>query len=167
MKIILLIGALAFSTIAVAQHKDHDHSSHEGHAHHWVHDHQNELGLALNPTYMISEGEFAPGLHLHYVHYLKNTKWGAGLGYEQIYDDHSHRTAGVILAYRPIPRLVFIAAPGVTFEAAHPDELAPAIHFESTYEFMLGPIHLGPAVEYAWDPNDQHFSIGLHFGYGF
>lgn len=40
-------------------------------------------------------------------------------------------------------------------------------HIESTYEFEFKNIHLGPAIEFAYDPEDFHISLGLHIGYGF
>lgn len=57
-------------------------------------------------------------------------------------------------------------SPGVTWEGAHRDELLPSVHFESAYDFLLGVIHIGSAIEYAWDPADSQFSIGLRIGLG-
>jgi hypothetical protein len=131
------------------------------------HDHEWELGLALNPTYMVSEGEWTKGLHIHAVKSFKESPLGIGLGYERIFDDHSHQTFSVVGAYRLNPSWVVNVAPGFTVEQGDWNVLLPACHFETAYEFLLGEIHVGPALEYAWDPEDQHLSIGLHFGLGF
>ena len=136
------------------------------HVHHEHHDHSLELGVALNPVYMIAEDEWTRGLHVHMVKALGESKFGLGLGYERIFDDHKHSTAGIVGSYRFTPEWVVNISPGVTWEGAHRDELLPAVHFESAYEFLLGEIHIGPAIEYAWDPADSHFSIGVHIGLG-
>ena len=57
-------------------------------------------------------------------------------------------------------------APGITSEG---DESVTnfALHIESTYEFEVGNFHIGPVLEWAYDPEDVHISLGLHIGYGF
>lgn len=104
---------------------------------------------------------------MHYVRRFKETKFGYGLAYEHIFDDHKHSTYGVVFSYSPVDGLSFITSPGITTEAANPD-VAFAVHIEATYEFELGEnIHLGPAIEFAYDPEDIHLSLGLHLGFGF
>ena len=130
-------------------------------------DHQNELGISNAPVYFLKEKVFAYGLHFHAVHFVNNSKFGIGLGYEHIFDDHRHTTIGFVAAYRPFERLTLNLAPGVTFEADHKDELNFAVHAEAAYEFEIGNFHLGPAAEIAYDPEDIHLSLGLHIGFGF
>ena len=130
-------------------------------------DHQNELGISNAPVYFLKEKVFAYGLHLHAVHFVNNSKFGIGLGYEHIFDDHRHTTIGFVAAYRPFERLTLNLAPGVTFEKDHKDELNFAVHAEAAYEFEIGDFHLGPAIEIAYDPEDIHLSLGLHIGFGF
>ena len=152
---VLFSGLSAFGQ-ALEQNHEHEHR----------HDHDLELGVALNPVYMIAEQEWTSGLHVHLVKNIGHTPWGLGLGYERIFDDHQHSTAGIVGSYRFTPEWVVNISPGLTWEGAHTDELLPAVHFESAYEFLVGELHIGPAIEYAWDPADSHFSIGLHLGLG-
>jgi hypothetical protein len=42
-----------------------------------------------------------------------------------------------------------------------------ALHAKTAYEFELKNFHLGPALEFAYDPKDFHVSLGLHVGIGF
>lgn len=42
-----------------------------------------------------------------------------------------------------------------------------ALHLEASYEFEIGDLHIGPVIEYAYDTEDQHLSLGLHVGIGF
>jgi hypothetical protein len=156
--VITTLFSLLFATPLLAQETVHDTHHH--------HEHDLELGVALNPVYMIHENLWTSGLHLHLVKNIGHTPWGIGLGYEHINDDHQHSTFGVVGSYRFTPEWVVNISPGVTFERQHRDELFPAVHFESAYEFLIGEVHVGPAIEYAWDPNDSHFSIGLHLGLG-
>jgi hypothetical protein len=141
-----------------AQSDDHTHSHY---------DHKNEIGIANAPVYFLKEKELSYAMHIHLVRRFQETDWAYGLGYEKIFDEHNHQTYSGVLSYRPTERWVFNAAPGVTFEENDTSELNFALHIESSYEFELGDFHIGPAAELAYDPEDIHFSIGLHVGYGF
>ncbi len=136
----------------------HDHNEHKSH--------KNELALAHSLAFFPNEKETAYGLHLHYVRSIANSKFGTGLGYERIFDDHGHNTVGLIFSYRPVYELSFNVTPAVVFEDKDP-KLRAAMHLETAYEFILGPVHLGPIVDFGWDKEDYHYSIGLHLGIGF
>ena len=114
----------------------------------------------------MKEKEFAYGLHIHYVHYLHESKFGFGLSYERIFDEHGHNTFGVEAIYRPIGPLSINISPGLTFEDESKDANF-ALHLETAYEFEMNNFHIGPALEFAYDPEDFHISLGLHVGYGF
>ena len=32
---------------------------------------------------------------------------------------------------------------------------------------LIKNIHIGPALEFAYEPEDFHISLGIHLGYGF
>ena len=150
-----------------AEHDDHGHDQpHEAAEHADAHDHALELGLATGAAYLVGEGEITAGLHLHLVATLGETAWGLGLGYERLLDEHAHNTASAVLQYRITTEWSVIAAPGVTFEDHDPGALAPAVHLETAYEFLIGDFHIGPALEVALDTEDAHVTGGLHFGLG-
>jgi hypothetical protein len=111
---IYLLTALCYGSTAFGQIHDHDHGDHEHHHPH--HEHSLELGAALNPVWMIAEQELTSGLHLHLVKTIGMTKWGVGLGYERIFDDHQHSTAGIVGSYRFTPEWAVNLSPGVTWE---------------------------------------------------
>ncbi len=145
--------------------------SHEGHNHH---EHpKNEIGVANAPVYYLKEKEFTYGLHLHYIRTIGDSKFGIGLGYEQIFDDHEHKTIGIVTSYRPFHGLSVNISPGITFEKHIEDDGEVEIeknlgaHLESAYEWEFGNLHLGPVLEFAYDQEDIHISLGLHIGYGF
>jgi hypothetical protein len=139
--------------------------SHEGHEHHKHH--KNEIGIANSPVYFVKEKEISYGLHLHYVRNLSETKFGIGVGYERIFDDHEHTTFGIVGSYRPIDRWSINCAPGITYEHNEISELAFALHLETAYEWEIHNFHIGPVLELAYDPEDYHVSFGLHVGVGF
>jgi hypothetical protein len=136
-------------------------SEHEDHHHHGP-----EIGLSNSLVYLINEKEFAYGLHVHFIHPISHTNFGVGLGYEKIFDEHGHDTFVLDFSYRPIHPLNLILSPGLAFEDNF-SEMAFALHLETSYEFEIKRFHIGPALEFAVQPGDMHFSLGLHFGYEF
>lgn len=153
----LLLLSLMVNTGLSAQKKNDERHLH----------HRNEMAVSNAPVYFLNENELAYGLHFHYIHTLGESHFGLGVGYERIFDEHGHHTIGLVGSYRPFEALVFNLAPGLTFEHHNPDQLNFAMHAEAAWEIEVGNFHLGPGVEVAYDPEDIHFSLGLHLGYGF
>lgn len=158
----ILFLVLGFTVKAQDDH-DHDHGENGVHESH----HKNEIGVANAPVYFLKEKEFSYGLHFHYVRTLGTSKFGLGLGYEQIFDEHEHKTFGAVFSYRPYEEWSLNVSPGFTFEKSQSTEMRFALHIETAYEFEFNNFHIGPAAEVAYDPEDFHFSLGLHIGYGF
>lgn len=129
--------------------------------------HRNEIGIANSPVYIINEKEFAYGLHAHYIRNLKETRFGIGVGFERIFDEHKHNTIGVILSYAPVEHLAVSLSPGIVFNDSNASDLHFGLHFETLYEFELGIYHIGPVAEFAYSADDYHVSLGVHFGFGF
>jgi hypothetical protein len=128
--------------------------------------HKNEIGIAISPAYFIKEKVLTYAMHIHYTHNIPKTKFGLGISFERIFLAPKHSTFGLVLAYKPIEKLSFTLTPGVTYEDENPIALF-ALHIETAYEFELGSFHIGPALEFAYDPNDYHIGLGIHVGYGF
>lgn len=160
MKIFLTTFTTFLTLVVYGQTKNIDKEHTNNHEHH-----KNEIGIANSPVYFIKEKVFAYGLHFHYVRNIPKTKFGFGLGYERIFDEHKHNTFGLVGTYRPIENLSFNVSPGLTFEDNKTTNFA--LHLESSYEFEIRNFHIGPAFEFAYDPEDYHISLGLHIGYGF
>ncbi len=158
MKAAYVLILLAFTQINLAQSPDNHINSH---------DHKNELGIANSPVYIIKEKEFAYGLHAHYIRSFKDTRFGMGVGYERIFDEHKHNTFGVIIQYNPVEHLVLSFSPGITFRDIHASGLHFGLHFETLYEFEIGIFHIGPVAEFAYNIEDYHISLGVHLGFGF
>ena len=132
-----------------------------------LHKHHNEIGVANGPIYFINEKEFSYGIHIHFIHSLDETKYGVGVGYERIFDKHKHNTITVVGSYRPIDKLSINLSPGITFEDKEISKMNFAIHLETSYEFQINDFHVGPIIEFAYEPEDYHISLGIHIGYGF
>ena len=139
------------------EHDDHDHHAH----------HRNEIGIANAPVYFVKEKEWSYGLHVHYVYNIVHSRFGVGLGYERIFDEHEHHTLGVVGSYRPGEKFSMIVSPGITFEGAEEGHANFALHLEFAYEIEVKNFHLGPVLEFAYDPEDFHISLGVHIGIGF
>jgi len=152
---------LFFTLNVFSQTDDHSNEKEEHHEHH-----KNEIGIANSPVYFIKEDVFSYSLHIHYIRFISDSKFGIGLSYERIFDEHKHSTYGIVGTYSPIERLNFNISPGLTFEGDN-SEANFALHLESSYEFVFHDFHIGPALEVAYDPEDYHISLGLHVGYGF
>lgn len=133
---------------------------------HHCHDHhKNELGVAN--TIVFLEDASAYGLHMHYVRKVKHTRFGYGIGYEKVFDEHGHNTIGLIAAYHPIESLHINLIPGFAFEETEISEAKFTYHVEVAYSFDIANFHLGPVVGYASDFEHSHMSAGIHLGYGF
>ena len=174
MKFPLVILVILYSSALVAQDTlDHDHKEHHDHSsHHKHHDdalhhdhHKNEIGIANSIVSSGGTNNLVYGLHIHYVYTLKNNKFGIGLGFESLFDQDKHRTFGVLGSFRPIEKWSLILSPGITFEDA--GDIFFSLHIETAYEFEIHNFHIGPVLEYAYDPEDYHISAGIHLGYGF
>ncbi len=155
---------LVFGQTLWAQNHEHghDHHTHENHI-----DPKNEIGLANNLVYLGEEGEFAYGLHLHFIRNIGDSRFGYGLGYEQIFDEHTHRNVGVVASFKPIHHLVLNVSPGITFLGGDERETTWAVHLEVNYEFEIKTFHLGPLLEYAFTGHGYHICLGLHLAYAF
>ncbi len=127
---------------------------------------KNEIGISISPAYFINEKVWTFAMHIHYTRIIPRTRFGIGASFERIVLDPKHSTFGIVFAYYPIEKLSFSLSPGMTFEDANPAALF-ALHLETAYEFEIGDLHIGPAFEFAYDPNDHHLSLGIHIGYGF
>lgn len=133
----------------------------ENHEHH-----KNEIGVANSIVYFAKEQVFAYGLHVHYLRNIPKSRFGIGIGYERIFDQHKHNTISLVVAYRPIERLSLNVSPGLLVEDKS-SMVNFALHLEAAYEFEIKNFHVGPAFEFAFDPEDYHICLGLHIGYGF
>lgn len=151
----MLLSLFVFSNNLTAQ--SHDHHEHA----------LNELGIGNSISYLAGEQEYAYGLHIHYLRAIENSKFGYGLGYEQIFDEHKHRTLGVIGSFRPISPLIVTVSSGVLFPNEENSGYKLALHSELVYEFEIGPLHIGPAVEFATTLEEYHIGAGFHVGFAF
>ncbi|MCF6350462.1 MAG: hypothetical protein L3J23_05455 [Flavobacteriaceae bacterium] len=132
-----------------------------------THEHnKNEIGVSISPAYFVNEEVWTFAMHIHYTRIIPKTKFGIGASFERIVLDPKHSTFGLVFAYYPIEKLSFALSPGLTFEDADSTAFF-ALHLEATYGFEVGNFHVGPAFEFAYDPNDYHLSLGIHVGYGF
>lgn len=155
----LLLGG----TTMLAQDHEHDHD----HSHH-PHEHpNNEIGLGNYLSYLAGEKQVAYSLHFHYLRYFMESSFGAGLGYEQIFDEHGHRSLTVIGTYTFDSPLILSLAPGILFENPENPAARFVLHTEAIFEFELGHFHLGPALEFATTFEEYHIGLGVHVAFAF
>ncbi len=128
--------------------------------------HKHEIGVAASPPYFIKEKIISAGFHAHCVYNIPKTKFGIGLSYERILLKPKHNTFGLVTSVRPTEKFNFSLSPGITFEDKNSTPFF-SLHAEVSYEFEIGHVHIGPAFEFAYDPNDYHISLGIHIGFGF
>ena len=164
--LLILFGIISISAYSQEKHHDREHDHDHDHDHDHPH-HLYELGVANTLVYFAGENEFAYGLHFHLLRNIKHSRFGFGLMYERIFDEHGHNTIGVVGSYNPFRSLHINIAPGIAFEDEEPSDLKFAFHAETIYDFHIGRFHIGPLLEFAVDPEDYHLSLGLHIGYGF
>ncbi len=177
--VLILSSAIAFAQEVDEDH-DHEHCDHENGKH--DHFHTNELGISFAPVYFTGSKATEFGLHGHYVRRLGESRFGAGLGVEYIFNEAKHQTYSAVFQYSPTYQLHLVAAPGFAVESevesahdshGHEEEGTEAhgavfaLHLEAVYEFHVGPIDIGPSIEWAWDKHETHLSAGVHVAFPF
>ena len=130
------------------------------------HNHKYEIGIANGLVYFLNEKEFSYGLHIHVVRLIGKSNFAMGVGYERIFDEHGHNTVSAVVSYLPVERLALIVAPGIAFTNSNTRLIEFSTHLEMTYEFEIRNFHVGPLIEWAIEPDEMHFTIGLHVGFG-
>lgn len=125
-----------------------------------------ELGLAIGAVPLLLEDEVALGLHAHVLHAVPGLdRWKVGLGLENVFDEHGHFNVAAVVSHNVVAGLNLSVAPGLLImKAGGQWDLHLSSHFEAIYEFDLGPIHVGPVLEYSWSRVDRHTMVGLHVG---
>ena len=147
--------------LAQEHEQDHDHNDHQ-HMHP-----KNEIGLGNYLSYLPEENELAYSLHIHILRFFNDSRMGAGIGYEKIFDEHGHQSVTIVGAYRLSSPLVLSMAPGILFGNPEHPEARFVMHVEAVYEFQLGSFHLGPALEFATTFAEFHLGAGLHVALAF
>lgn len=153
---------MLFAILGSAQNQH----NHENHMHTDVHKYH--IGFGGAATHLKGEPGLAPGAHLHVIRQFGHqNRWGLGLGYEAIFDEHMHNGINLLVNYHLAKHLSVNAGPGIIF-AEHDGETErkPAFHTEAVYEFNVGKFHIGPMAGFGFDKEDTHFSIGIHVGLG-
>jgi len=164
-KLFATLCLVAFLSANAFAQEDHDHD-HEGHQHGRLHAHENEISIATGVVPLPAEDELTVGFHLHYIKGLgKTNRFGMGIGFESILDEHKHYTASVVFQYRIYKGWSVSYAPGVLLLIdEHGNETQFAQHIETTYEFELGKFHIGPVGEVGIEQYGVHYMLGVHFG---
>ena len=158
--IIFTWGSLSSVGLCQEQHTE----IHNGHENSEI-----EIGVSVGYAYLEEEKEDGVNLHLHVMKNLSGEgiqKYlSVGFGIETIFADEEHYSAMLSLGIHPWKNLVLTVSPG--WEWAKHDgvwESGYATHIEATYLFEGDGFHYGPVVGYSKTQDDQHYTIGVHFG---
>ena len=133
------------------------------------HNHKNEFSIATGIVPLPAEDKLTAGFHFHYIRGIgQNNKFGLGLAFETIIDEHKHYTFSVVFQYRVYKGLIVAYAPGLLrrtegLEVFH----QMAHHIETAYEFEFGRFHIGPMAEIGIEEIGVHYMGGVHFGIDF
>jgi len=161
---LVVIIALA-SLCSTAYSKETHSDSHQEHDKHDI-----EIGVSVGYAYLEEEKEVGANLHLHFMKKLSGEgiqKYlSVGVGLETIFAHEQHKAALLALGIHPVDNVVLTLSAGTEW-AKHNGvtESGTVIHFEATYLFEAEGYHYGPVVGYAKTHEDQHYTLGLHFGF--
>lgn len=155
--LVVLFSLFNFPTFGQTEEHDHDH------------EHRNEISVATGVVPLPAENETTVGFHFHYIRGLgESNRFGMGLGYETIVDEHKHNTFSIVIQYRIVAGLSVAYAPGIMIREEGDETLYQlAHHFEAAYEFEIGSFHIGPMVEVGIEEIGEHYMVGVHFGIDF
>jgi hypothetical protein len=162
---LILLSWGALSSVAFSQEQQSGiHNDHESD--------ELEVGVSVGYAYLEEEKEEGINLHLHVMKRLSNEgiqKYlSIGFGVETIFTNEDHYGAMFSLGIHPLPNLVLTVSPGWEWEKHEGVwESGYATHIEATYVFEGSGFHYGPVASYTKAQDDQHFSIGMHFGMHF
>ena len=161
--IIISLGTLSSTAFCQENHTD-AHAGHESS--------DFELGVAIGYAYLEEEKENGVNLHLHVMKRLSGEgiqKYlSVGFGLETIFTEEEHYGAMVTLGIHPWRNLVFAISPGWEWVKHEGEwESGYATHLEAAYTFEGSGFHYGPVVGYSKTQHDQHYTIGIHFGFPF
>ncbi len=127
-----------------------------------------EVGFALGAVSLVLEDELAFGAHAHVTRSVPGwQRLRLGLGLESVLDEHGHLNAALVVNVHVIAGLSVSVAPGVLVLREDHGGWGTRFssHFEALYDFDLGPLHVGPMLEYSYASVDQHLMLGLHMGF--
>jgi len=159
---------LIFQSFLAAGQQAHVHGA-GAHGHRTDDPHNYHIGVGMAAAHVVGEKGLAPGFHLHLLRQFgAHKRWGMGLGYEVILDEHWHNGLNMLFNYRPVHFISILAGPGMVL-AKHDGktEVKPALHTEAVFEFNVGGLHMGPMIGFGTDREESHFSVGIHIGIGF
>ncbi len=147
-----IVGYLVVSLLpGIAQAEEHNHSF--------------ELGVGINPSYIVENNHWAGSFHAHGVWFISQGDVGLGVSYEHLIGEHSHNTISLVSQFHAWHGLGFALAPGLTFDN---EDINPSFHIEALYEFEVNEyVHIGPMFEVAFDKHSTHVTPGLHTGFLF
>lgn len=141
--------------------------------------HENEFAVGIG---VLPNHEMSIGFHAHYIKGIAlDNKLGLGLGYETIFDDHTHDSYNLMCVYRFGSNLngFFSVAYGAGIlrssenhdehEDEHEDKeditSSFAQHIEIVYELNHRQrFCYGPVLDIGFDNNEVHYMIGFHIG---
>ena len=131
-------------------------------------EHTNEIGYAINFSYLKYEKTFSPQLHFHYSKYITDF-FSVGVGYGGIYDKHFHNTINLELNFRLYRKLIFSLKPGMAYKQQYGNgRLLYSMGFETNYEINISDkIHIGPMIELDILQDDVNYLGGFHMGFTF
>jgi hypothetical protein len=135
-----------------------------------THDNEFAIGIGVMPSH-----DFSLGFHAHYIKGVAlHNKLGLGLGFETIFDEHTHNAYNLMFVYRAGTNIngYLSIAYGVgvlrSEEEDHHEEGVTST-FAQHLEFVWELNHkqrfcYGPVLDIGFEKGEVHYMIGLHIG---
>jgi hypothetical protein len=131
---------------------------------------RNEIGISAGALYSPDHEEWGTTAHIHYFRTLsRGSNWSLGGLVEQAWLDGVHWTFAAGVKFEPFDHFSLSLLPGVKLLNHDSDKKTLfSLHFEAVYDlFHWKKFHLGPAIDYAYAKNHNHFMIGIHGAFSF
>ena len=177
--LIICIAISLFSTNAISQHTEEEHSDHPSEKSHHFHKHHMSLFGGMTTNFTQNDNFLTVGLDYEYRLPFAHNKFGVGLGAEYDSGDTKEMLFELLLIYHPVGGLKFVTGPmfaiveehvegnhGTHEEGETTTENEFGFRIGCAYDFHVNKFTISPTVNLDFISQTTAMVYGIAFGFG-